>query len=732
MPRIPAKQALSQQGVPEGGTPRHLIALWDAGLRPAWVAVDTETSGLFADDGARVSTASVAWPDPDREWGPDRFNGLSWGVEAIAPGVEEAIVSVAWPFDQGRDGKPEQGGRDTLWPDAHNLPVEEWLALLDWLQRVGSLTMHNEPFDVEKLRVGVRRFNEDGVAGVDLVEIVDWDTQNVNDLLWGWEPTGLKPTLGRLWPDEKLEDEAEKVKEYLRRNKLPKGRWDLMPWDIIGKYADLDARGTARLKLRQQWEIATGAAGWHGGRDRVAAAVERRMQTSKVLTRMTHRGLPYHEDLSYAAAEKARTVMVALASPLPFDPTKDADIRAYYFSTGKTSKGVDGLDLTPYAVTAPTKRFPEGQSSVTAEVVGRMIADEQPWAVELAAWQRVATAESMWYRGYADKTGPDGRLRTSFRQNGARSTRFSVERVNLQAIPQDYRFSGVASLEGIPTPRQIIAAAIEERYPGWALFDLDLAQAELRIASLYARAENMIEMIKAGSDLHGYTTQQLFGIRPGEARWGEYRQVGKRGNFSLCFGASGKTFRQMLAEQAGIRWSLDACNKAVWDWRRLYPAFVGADGRGGAVARHARKVEERQRRHARLAALDGATGGGIGYLSFRNKERRWFQPYEEAHKAFNQRVQGDQAQFGIDWLLRVDALLRDQGMDDLDSSGRWAWSGTRGGMAGLLLPVHDSQMLLLPAGDEGQAMAEACADLGRELWTEWFPGMPGEIEVKTW
>lgn len=721
---MPRKQASRERTAFTPGNPDHLLVLLDEGLVPEWVAVDTETSGLFADDGARVSTVSVAWPDPLRQWGPDRFDGINWAEEQIAPGLTAAIASVAWPFDQGRDGKPEAGGNATLWPDANNLDSDQWRALLTWLEEVGArggLVMHNAPFDVEKLRVGVGRFNAEGIDGRDLCDYVVWDTQNVNHLLWGWEKTSLKPTLGRLWPDEHLEDEAEKVKEYLRKNKLPPGRWDLMPWDIIGKYADLDARGTARLRLRQQWEIHQGAGDWldgSGGRLTVEAAVDRRLRTSKVLTRMTQRGMPYHESASLAAAEAARDVLVKLRQEFPFDPGRDKEVKHYYFGQDEGCLG-----LEPYAVSEKT-----GEPSLTAEVLGRMVNDGHPYAAELAAYRRVETAESMWYRGYAEKVGDDGRLRTYFRQNGTRSSRFSVERVQLQATPADYRFSGVQALEGIPTPMELFRRAVAEFYPGWTLYGLDLAQAELRIAALYARAHNMLEMMHSGEDMHGYTTTELFKVGPEDGRWGEFRQVGKRGNFSLCFGSGGATFQRMLAEQAGLRWTLEECTDVVRKWRRLYPAFVGADGRGGAVHRHSETVKARMMRSLRQG------GPGVGYLSWKNGERRWFMRDEETHKAFNQRVQGDQAQYGIDWLLASETYLRSLGLDRPQAvqGDRWSWGRTRGGAAGLLLPVHDSQVLLLPDSTWGREVAEECAALGRTLWQEWFPGVPGDVEVKKW
>src|SRR5699024_12107971 len=87
-----------------------------------------------------------------------------------------------------------------------------------------------------------------------------------------------------------------KVKEYLRKKKLPTGRWDLIPWDIVGPYDDLDARITLRITLHQQWLLSQGAADWLDGNKRRMndkQAIERRMNNTSMLYRMYKRGLPY-------------------------------------------------------------------------------------------------------------------------------------------------------------------------------------------------------------------------------------------------------------------------------------------------------------------------------------------------------------------------------------------------------------------------------------------------------
>lgn len=670
------------------------------------IATDTETSGLFADDGARVSTASIAWIDQNGEWREfaERYDNLTYGREEIAPEYEVDICSIAWPFDQGTAGKPESLG-EMLWPEADNLPEEEWRVLLRLL-KARPLIMHNSKFDSEKYRVGVRKWP--GV-GVELQDNVVWDSQNVNDLFWRLHPTSLKPTCARIFGKE-WADEAAVVKRYLAKAKLPAGRWDLMPWDAIGKYADTDARITLMLTLRQRWEIENnGAASWLYENEKNCSAmddeetvhrfIERRLAVTKVLYHMERRGVPYDEVTSRLAGDECLNRAKPIGEALPFEPTIEK-AKQYFFGEGTTSRGVECLDRVPYSVTD------KGSPQLTAEISERMVSDRVPFAKEWSEYNRVTNAASMWYHGYADKMGSDGRLRCAFRQNGTVSTRFSVERINLQAIPQDYRL-GDPILAGLLTPRQIIANAVPE---GWRIYELDLAQAELRVGAMFAKCVRMLEMIANDEDLHTYTTKALFPEIPEDdplfhAKW---RQVGKRGNFSLQFGSKGDTFRKMVSKETGIILDPPQADRIVRDWNDLYPEYADA------IRRHMWKVEKRQAKY------------GYGWIELVNGERRWFQQYEEAHKAFNQRVQANLGQFAIDWLLMTDPFLTEN--KELQERAR----KDKIGEPGLVLTIHDSQVLLLPDDEFGQALADQCAQFGKDLWPTMFPGVPGDVGFHPW
>jgi hypothetical protein len=680
--------------------PSDLVALAKTGLVPDEASFDTETSGLFPDDGARASTASVAWIDYEGEWA-EFSDRLTYQEEVIdASGRIEYVASVAWPFDQGKAGKPEDNGQEALWPEADNLDSFEWRSLDDWLRRVGSLVMHNGPFDCLMWAKAPRLWPDCGFHVEEALEHLTWDTMNVTNYLWPLMTLGnsIKPTtrlkeVMHILTGEDVADEQAKVKKYLQKAKLPKGRWDLMPWDVIGEYADIDARLTIRLKAWQVHEIDNRPTA-----DADYAAILRRLEKAiKPTTRMEWRGLPYAEVESREAGDECMRRAGEVERNLPFEPpTRDA-ANAFFFTEGVSKRGVEHPNIPAYQLTDG------GAPSLTAEILGRMVEDRVPYAERWAEYNKVTTAASMWYNGYANAMGTDGRLRTRFRVTGTVSGRFSVERVNLQAIPQDYRLSDHGILAGILTPRDLIALAVSRLEMGgvrWKLWELDLQQAELRVGALFAHDEKMLEMIRNGEDLHTYTTKNLFpDVDPDSKLFHDkWRQVGKRGNFSLGFGAGPDTFRKMVSKETGIRLTEPESIRITRDWNFLFPAW------SRAIDKTSRRVALRQARY------------GEGWVELINGERRWFGKHEETHKAFNQRVQGNLAQFGLDWIYATDTYLRGQGMDEYG--------------AGLVLTVHDSQVLLLPDTLHGEQMAKTCADFGNKLWKDWFPQVPGGVDFK--
>lgn len=710
---------------------------------------DVETSGLYPDDGARISSVGVAWlqmpPGGPRRgcWETDGAGGLPHpiGVDRGCGRCRGTLRKAAFPFAQGRRGKPEWRGQEALFGEIEldgrvkaaedpNLTERDWTDLLDWMEAVGRswsraaiggwgvlsdavdrrLVAHNAAFDLIMTDIGTMA--RPGVGqrewrGRDLSKWA-WCSQVVAKEIWPDQPLGLEAVGQRLFGEG-----GKKVSLKGQLGPKDNPRFDLVEWGWAGSGNMLDY-------VMQDIDIGLLIASYELDVIEQGAAnrewIRNELECMGALVAMEQRGLPYAVAESLDIGWRLKKRQDELARELPFKPTGTA-AKKYFFTSnesvvdilGKGRVRSKGLDLVPYSVTE------KGAPQLTEEHVDRIQKDYagEP-AAQVAAtwaqWNKLETARSMWYQGYAEKTGPDGRLRTRFNQFGTRSERYSVSRVNLQAIPQDWRLGGEEGpMAGEPTPRALITKAIED-LPGWSGWELDFAQAELRSAAFEAECKEMMRLILAGEDLHGYTATRLFpGLTKDSPEWGFKRGVvGKRANFTLLFGAGWKTYSRMLSKEGAAIPDPEA-QRVVKQWKyELFPEFE-------------RKID----RDSRFAERRG-------YIPLVNGKRRWFAPYEDRHKAFNQRIQGSLAELGKAWLVRTERYLRSLELDEL---------GVREGVGrgGLLLVIHDSQVLLLPdelrvgnATMKGATIAEACAEFGRQCWKEFYPHIPGGVDVKQW
>lgn len=614
------------------------------------IVVDTEGDGLFVDDGAWVSTFQVSW---------------------IQDGQ---VVKYGWPFTQDPT-RPEIS-------QLYNLPRSEWDALLDWLASRDGLVWHNAAHDLGVVLGG----SAAGWPGRDLLDNTVWDTMLVQRAIEPTEEAGLEKLEPRLFGRAytKAQHKAE-VESHLRKRKIPIKRIGHADWRVTREYAMGDVDITARLLEYQKQRLAADPSplpwiAWD-------------MRVMKTLVRMERRGLPYDAARSREIAAELDQLCEELDAKLPFVTTPNG-AKDWFFNQCKAQ---------PLGYT-PKKREPQ----LDAECIDHLAAQQVPFAQEYADLNRARNAVSKWYQAFADATGSDGRLRCRFRQATVRSGRLSVGRVNLQAIPQDYVLERAALLSQFETPRQLIHG-IE----GWDLWNMDLAQAELRVGALLAGCWPMLEIINQGRDPHGEIATATFGVRPNDHEWTKYRQVGKRANFSLIFGIGAAKLRADVRKQTGVDLGDREAARLRDTWNRRYPQF------GRAIHYWQRRAEAE------------------GYVTLVNGRRSYFAEYERRgglHKAFNRLVQGSIGAFTQEWMVRADELL----MQELQHWPDVEVQRTTGSLGvGLLLQIHDNLVPMVPAGLQGKALAQQVQQIGIDLWPQWFTlddgrTVPGEIELKPW
>lgn len=119
---------------------------------------------------------------------------------------------------------------------------------------------------------------------------------------------------------------------------------------------------------------------------------------------------------------------------------------------------------------------------------------------------------------------------------------------------------------------------------GKVLLVADLSGIELRVGTALVGDTARTEMLRRGEDLYCDTATSLFGalvVPDGASGYTkdpmkERRLVGKVAELSLGYQSGGFTFRGMLRQMGGLRWSDARCGSVVETWRAHHPDHVNA------------------------------------------------------------------------------------------------------------------------------------------------------------
>jgi DNA polymerase I-like protein with 3'-5' exonuclease and polymerase domains/phage/plasmid-associated DNA primase len=197
--------------------------------------------------------------------------------------------------------------------------------------------------------------------------------------------------------------------------------------------------------------------------------------------------------------------------------------------------------------------------------------------------------------------------------------------------------------------------------PGHVLISADFSGVEIRVMAALSQDPTLIRILREGADLHAMVAAQAFGPEWTKAD----RYTAKRGVFGWAYGGGVAS----LARQVGVP---EPTMAAIVDSLQLVaPVYVA--------------WADEVKRQVRAGATAMPTySGRVIHL-----------PREYPHKAPNYCIQGTARE------LLVDALI--------------AWDATRWG-GGVVLPVHDEIVAMVPEQDADEALAELTRCMTRELY----------------
>lgn len=222
----------------------------------------------------------------------------------------------------------------------------------------------------------------------------------------------------------------------------------------------------------------------------------------------------------------------------------------------------------------------------------------------------------------------DGKLHPSFNIT-ADTGRTTCKNPNIQNVPQESTLRNVITC---PKGRKFI--------------EVDMSQAELRVASIFSEDENMIHAYQSGSDLHQKTMELIKGGKKPKndqeaKRW---RTEAKSCNFGLLYGMSAKTYQE-YAKGYGMDISMDEAEDIREAFFDSYP-----------------KLLDMHKRFIEYAKKYGYTYSPIGRKRFlpNLQSKNWKDVSEAERQAINTPVQG----FASDLVISALAdILEDESLD---------------------------------------------------------------------
>jgi len=172
-------------------------------------------------------------------------------------------------------------------------------------------------------------------------------------------------------------------------------------------------------------------------------------------------------------------------------------------------------------------------------------------------WRELMKAMSSWLDPFPLMTDDNRRLHPHLDAAGTVSSRISCSEPNLQAVPMSDRGLSYGSLKGMFTAP-----------PGFALITFDYKQADLRVATMYAKENRMAAIFASGEDPYVGMAEAIW---RGEKVTPERRFLAKRVSLATvnAIGAweLAKNVRELDEEEA---------ERLLKQHRKIFPGFVKA------------------------------------------------------------------------------------------------------------------------------------------------------------
>jgi DNA polymerase I-like protein with 3'-5' exonuclease and polymerase domains len=377
---------------------------------------------------------------------------------------------------------------------------------------------------------------------------IDFDRKRVHDtmvmhyVLDETDSHGLKPLALKYTDYGDYDSELDDYKKaYCAQHGMLQDdfTYDLIPFDVIAKYASIDTAVTFDL-FNKFWPI-----------------VQANAKLRKVYEEILIPGTLFLMDMEEVGIPVSRERMTAAEKYLDYE-IEEAKKVVYGFEAVKQFERDTGKIFNPNSVMQlrvvlfdylglnPTgKKTATGAVSTDAEVLGEL-SDEHPLPAAILKVRQLGKIQNTYISKILPEIDRDGRIRTNFNLIFTTSGRLSSSgKFNAQQIPRDN-----------PIIKGCIKAPL-----GYKIVSQDLTTAEMYYAAVLSGDKNLQEVFSSGGDFHSTIAKMVFNlpcaVEDVKKLYGSMRQSAKAISFGILYGSGANKVSQTVSKATGENYPVE-------------------------------------------------------------------------------------------------------------------------------------------------------------------------------
>ena len=423
---------------------------------------------------------------------------------------------------------------------------EECMDLLQQICDKFIITFHNLKFDFKMIvyHLGLK-FNRSRVE----------DTMVMHYVLDETDSHGLKHLALKYTDFGDYDSELDEFKKsYCRQHGILEEEftYDLIPYDVISRYAAIDTAVT--FELRQKFIPLIRKS------DKFSWVYQNLLINGTLfLMDMEEVGIPISiERLSAAGKYLYKNIEKALAKVYDFE-----EVKRFEKDQGSKFNPNSTLQLRKvlfdYAGLSPTGKLTKaGAISTDAEVL-KELAEQHPLPNAILQVRKLGKILSSYVSKILPELDKDGRIRTNFNAIFTTSGRLSSSgKFNAQQIPRDDPI-----IKGC-----LVAPA------GYKIVSQDLATAEMYYAAVLSKDKALMKVFQSGGDFHSTIAKMVFNlpcpVEDVKKLFGAERQSAKAISFGILYGSGPAKVAATVTKATGEYYSL---SKAKDDIEQYFTTF---------------------------------------------------------------------------------------------------------------------------------------------------------------